>query len=520
MEVFELVVLVSAFFMGVLAKQLGLPALTGYLICGLLISLLDLPEHQGLKLLGHVGVLLLLFTVGLHIRLRNILRIEVFGAGGMHILLSMIVFIPFIWYFQKQTSVILFLVVLLAFSSTVLAAKIMEARNELNSYHGRMVIGVLILQDLGAVGLLAVSGAGHLSLWTLTVLLLPLCKPILRKLLGMCGNDDLLLFYGLLLSLGASQLFEWVGLSAELGVLLIGALLAGHEKADEMSKKLWGLKETFLIFFFLHIGLGGFPNFEDYPLVVLLILLLPIKFILFFALFIFFKLRSRTAFMGAITLTSYSEFTIIAGGIAANAGIISSELVVVLALVCVISFIIAAPLNRFANLIYLRYENYFRHFERNVHHPDRRCPSIGRAKYLVLGMGKIGTGAYDHLVGNQYKVVGIDDDPAIVEHHLNLNRRVIYGDSEDPELWEGLKLAGVSSIILALPSVSSKFGAIEILRHRGYKGTIHVMTQYEDTAEMMREAGATTITHQATEIGVRLAEQCMTASQAAIEVSG
>src|SRR5699024_9842664 len=146
----------------------------------------------------------------------------------------------------------------LAFSSTVFAAKALEEKSEIGAFHGRLAIGILIVQDLVAVGMLVIAEGGALSLWTLPFLLcIPLLRSPLKHILTWSGHSELLLLYGLLIALGGSHAFGSMGLSTELGALIAGMLLADHTRAKELSKTLWGLKEAFLVGFFLQIGLNG-----------------------------------------------------------------------------------------------------------------------------------------------------------------------------------------------------------------------------------------------------------------------
>ena len=133
----------------------------------------------------------------------------------------------------------------LSFSSTVLTAKSLDARGELDSYHGRLAIGILVLQDVVAVLLLAVAGNGSPSWWALALLALPLLRPLLLRLLYAVGHEELLLIYGLLLALGAGWLFELVGLDSKLGALVAGMLLAGDPRRMSSTINCGLLKKFF-----------------------------------------------------------------------------------------------------------------------------------------------------------------------------------------------------------------------------------------------------------------------------------
>ncbi|WP_339682080.1 cation:proton antiporter, partial [uncultured Stutzerimonas sp.] len=147
-----------AFILGLAARSVGLPPLIGYLGAGF--ALAAFGGHFGvgptdsviLEHLAHLGVLLLLFTVGLKLKLSNLVRREVIGGSLLHFGISSLVVLPAILVFLDTSwreSVLL--AVALSFSSTVLAAKVLEGKRELRAFHGRVAIGVLIIQDLIAL---------------------------------------------------------------------------------------------------------------------------------------------------------------------------------------------------------------------------------------------------------------------------------------------------------------------------------------------------------------------------------
>jgi predicted Kef-type K+ transport protein len=227
--------------LGLAVSYLKVPPLVGYLGGGLALLGMGATASELLHDIGHAGVLLLLFTIGLHLRLRSILRPEVLGAGTVQLIISAVLFTAVGLVFGLDITAAVIIAIALGFSSTVLAAKTLEACSELEAYHGRIAIGILILQDIVAIVLLAFSGLGAPSPWALLLLLVPLARPLLLRLLAASRHDELLLLYGLLLALGSGALLELLGLSGELGAVAAGALLAGHPKADELAEKLWGL---------------------------------------------------------------------------------------------------------------------------------------------------------------------------------------------------------------------------------------------------------------------------------------
>lgn len=307
----EAVWLAFAFITGILVRPAGLPPLVGYLAAGFALAALGtdlgMPDDSNSVLghIAHLGVLLLLFTVGLKLKLRNLIRPEVIGGGLLHFGLSVAVIAPGLYLFlalDGRTAVLL--AIALAFSSTVLAAKVLESKRELRAFHGRVAIGILIVQDLIALGVMSIASGQSPSAWALLIFSLPLLRPLLFRLLDVTGHEELLVLFGLLLAIAVGGYgFESVGLSSELGALVFGALLASHPRSKELSDSLWSIKEVFLVGFFLQIGLAGLPDQEQFLFAVGMSLFLPLKGVLFFLLLVLFRLRSRSAFLSALPLT-------------------------------------------------------------------------------------------------------------------------------------------------------------------------------------------------------------------------
>ncbi len=508
--------LALAFLLGLVGRHMGLPALVGYLAAGFALNALGRQSSELLDQIAHAGVLLLLFGVGLKLRLKSLARPDVWGGGGLHLLVSTAVLGPGLWAVSAlSVGQALFLAVTLGFSSTVLAAKALEEKAELRAFHGRLAIGILIIQDLAALALMALAGAAAPTPWALLVLGLPLLRPLVARVLDWSGHDELLVLYGLALALVVGGLgFERLGLSAELGALLLGALLAGHPRAVELAKSLWSLKEVFLVGFFLQIGLLGWPSPEIVGGAVLLALLLPLKAALFFFVLVAFRLRARTAFLTALALASYSEFALIAVKFMVGNGQLNADWLVLLALTVALSFAVAAPLNRFAHGLYERLETWLARFERPERHPDEQPVSLGRTQILILGMGHAGTAAYDFLKKRQQvpeahrvrMVSGIDSDLVKVERHIHQGRRVVYADAEDPGFWHRLHLDGLKAVILAMPDPEAKRIASEQLRRHGFEGLIGAISHHPEEESALKAAGADMTFLAFNEVGVGLAE--------------
>lgn len=505
----EIVWLGAAYSMGAGAKLLRLPVLVGFLAAGLLLAAFGVSATDTLKELGDLGVIFLLFTVGLHMRVKSILRPEVLGVGTLHMVLSVVLFTAVFLGLGMPTTAAIFIAIGLGFSSTVLTAKALEARGELDAYHGRVALGILIFQDLVAVVLLAFTGAESPNFWAIGLLVLPLLRPLLVRGLKLSGQDELLLVYGLLVALGVGWLFEFGGLSPKLGALVAGILLTGTDEADVLYEKLWAIKEVFLVAFFLQVGLTGIPQLSDLWTLGILLLLLPLKGILFFVLLVLFGVRARTAFMAGIALMAYSEFALIVAAASAKGGLIPESTVVLLGLLVAVSYALNAPISSAANKIWEKYEKVLVRFERgNIEHPDELPHALGKTDTLIIGMGRAGTAAYDYLTESGSRPLGLDSDPAQIETHIAAGRRVIFGDERDPELWTGLELENLGAVLLATPKHDGSVLATELLRELGFRGPINALIRDEEAAAALVAAGVTTVSMPMAQAGIELAKAC------------
>lgn len=504
-------IIAVALLLGIAAGRIGLPPLVGFLLTGFVFSSFGVTESEFLREVADAGVLMLLFSVGLKLRLKTLFRREVWGTATLHlgittvtVSLALVVAIGLAW------QVGLTLGIAAAFSSTVLAAKVLESLKELRAVHGRVAIGILIVQDLAAVATLAIISARIPSPYALVWLGLPLLRPLLSRFLDIVGHGELLVLFGAVVAIAVGGAgFEIVGLTPELGALLLGTLLAEHKRAQELSGALWALKEFFLVGFFLSIGLSGLPTFETLELTAWAMLLLPLKILLLFGLLLALGLRARTSFLTSLSLASYSEFGLIVISEAVDIGILGNDWLIVAAMSVALSFALAAVLNAYGHRIYDRYRGWLDHFELDRPHPDDEPITLGSAEILVMGMGRLGTGAYDYLHGQGQLVVGADSDPSKLERHRQEGRRVVYADAEDISFWQRLNIDRLKVVMLAAPEFNTKRVAGRELRQRGFEGLLTATHVFPEEETPILEAGFDATYNYFTEAGVGFARDIL-----------
>jgi predicted Kef-type K+ transport protein len=503
----EVIFLGCAYFIGLLATRLFFPPLVGYLLAGYGLNVFDIAPLPALSHLADIGIELLLFTVGLKIKPRSLIKREVLSVGGLHLIIVTGVSVALFLLQGGHITGGAILGASLAFSSTVLAVKVLEDNNELSTLHGRDVVSILIMQDIIAIGLLAVAVGKTPSLWAFSLLALPFIRPFAHCLLTLTHSEDLRLLLGVFFALAGSALATHVGISAEIGALLMGIALASHTKTEDIADKLWGLKEILLVAFFIQIGFKELPNLQQVKEAFFLLLMLPLQGVLFFMLFVFFGLRTRTAFISSLALMTYSEFALITTDAVVEAHLLPSEWQATISLAVAGSLAIAAPLNHFSHRLFSFLEPFLNHFERKGKHPDRLPDSIGVAEWIIFGMGRTGISAYLALHEKEQRVVGFDADPTILEKLLADGRRVVYGDAEDIELLNNLRLDHVKGILLTMPNFEARHSATMRLRKRGFTGHIGTIGYYSEEQDVLGSSGADFVIHPLTQAGSHLAKK-------------
>ncbi|NRD72423.1 cation:proton antiporter [Shewanella sp. VB17] len=503
----EPAILIITLACGMLVSRIGLPPLIGYLIAGFALFLFGIDDSSLplLEQLAELGVTLLLFAIGLKLDIKSLFKAEVWAGSSLHLMGSMLFFITLLKLLgmlglDQLTNLDLNQLALLAFalsfSSTIFAVKVLEDKGDMQSLYGRVAIGILIMQDIFAVAFLTISKGDIPSVWACGLLLLPLAKPLLYRVFDKVGHGELLVLFGLVMALVlGAWLFETVGLKPDLGALIIGILFAGHPKSSELAKSLFYFKELFLVAFFLTVGLNGLPSFSDVGLATILVLIIPIKILFFLYLLTRFKLRSRTALMSSFSLGNYSEFGLIVAAVATTKGWLPSQWMVILAVALSMSFLLAAPLNAASSRIYQTLKRRLVKLEKNPLHSEDRLIPIGNPRFLILGMGRIGCGAYDELkIKFDGEILGIEHKQELTDFHQSEGRNVVQGDACDSDFWEQLGHApDLELVLLAMPHHIGSLFAVKQLQKLNYKGKLSAIVQYSEDAESLRESGVNCI---------------------------
>jgi glutathione-regulated potassium-efflux system ancillary protein KefC len=522
LHIVDAVLLLTAFGLGFLARLVGLPPLVGYLLAGFGLHAAGVEGGDVVERIAHIGVVLMLFGIGLKLHIGTLARPAVWGtatafavlgtASTTALLLGLAALgVPLAVDLDVGSSVVIGFAA--SFCSTVFAVKALERANESASLAGRIAVGVLIVQDLFAVAFLAALG-GPPSVWALLVVPgVVALRPVLAWVLDRTGHGETLVVFGVAAAVAVGAgLFELVDLDAGLGALAVGLLLSGHRRAAELAGRLMDLKDLFLVGLFLSIGLTGVPTASAWGVAAVLVALLPLRTAVLLWLFTRFRLRARTALHGALTLSTYSEFGLIVLTATVAEDVLDERWLTGAAVGVSLSFVVASLATRYRHPLFSRFTPRLSALERQPPAVDDAVIDVGDARVLVFGMGRVGTGAYGEIVLRRGPVVlGIDHDDRKVTAHRGRGRNVILGNALDVEFWERVQLhPGIELVLAAMGRHHANVECVRRIRRYLPDVRIAAIATYADQITELQAAGVDVARNLYEEAGQALADDAVT----------
>ncbi len=508
-----------AFLCGLGVRLISLPPMLGYLLAGFLLNFMHMQPDEHLDTLSDLGITLMLFTIGLKLNIKDLIKPEVWASTLLHMPIWILITTSLFWWLgtlalphltDMSLKTAALLAFALSFSSTVCIVKLLENSGETLTRHGKLAISILVIQDILAVIFLVIANGKIPSIWAFALLSLFLLKPLFNKFLDYAGHGELLPLTGIFLALGAYQLFEFVDVKGDLGALIFGMILSHHKKATELTKALLSLKDLFLIGFFLTIGLTALPTWSMVWIILIISALLTIKFLLFFFVFVGLKLRGRTAFLASVELSNVSEFGLIVCALCVNQLWLDKEWLVILAIALFISFIITSIVYKSAHQIYARYKHFLCRFQTQSRLPDDIFEQPEHCRVLIVGMGRVGKGAYQALQEEMGKGIwGMDADRSRVAIQKKAGFKIFAGDGGDADLWEHFHFETIEFMLLTIPKVDDICNITTQVRNSGYQGHIIAICRYEDEFQTLLDAGADKVFNFFSGAGAGLAEESL-----------
>ncbi|GKS64155.1 hypothetical protein YTPLAS72_14590 [Nitrospira sp.] len=531
------IVFLAAVAGGILARIARQPLILGYVLGGIAIGPFTpgptVSEPHAFELFADIGVILLMFSIGLEFSVKDLMRVRwVALAGGFFgILLSIgsaVVLGSLIGWSTTQSIVI---GAVTSIASTMVLVRLLVDRGELRSMHGRVMIGIVLVEDVAVVAMTVLMPAlgefdtGRLLLisetliWALLILV-PLgylgakVIPSILTHVARTQDQELFLLITLTISLGTAAVTQMVGLSLALGAFLAGLIISASEYAHETLARLLSLRDAFVALFFVTIGILIDPHVivDNLSLLMTMISLIIVgKFVTRTTVVRLVGYPWATAILVGIGLTQIGEFSFVLVQAARSAGHIGSEVYNATLAASLITILINAALVRYV-------PNWIG--RRRVAHPQLDMapwPSGGESiqQHVVLcGFGRVGHSLGTALEAFHLPYVVIDRNPDTIRRLQVRGTPCLYGDASHRELLMKARAAEASLIIVALPEIES--AALAIGRMRDLNPNVPILARAHGSAEAERlgalgvteviqpdvETSSTLIRHALTRFGI------------------
>ncbi len=474
-----IIVLVAALAGGMLARLLRLPVIVGYLVGGIAIGPFGFALVQDMvtiESLANIGVILLLFTIGLEFSLKELKRMgRVAILGGI----AQIVLTAAVGLLLGKTIGIpltgaIFFGFLIALSSTMVVLKLLMERGDLDTSHGRIMLGILLVQDLSVVPVIVVMpalGGNVEGLWVylgiaflkaiaflgvMLVLGFWAIPWFLGKVAGQ-RSRELFLLTVVVLALAAAFGTYFVGLSAAFGAFTAGLLISQSSYARQAFADIMPLRDTFAALFLVSLGMlanlhfvGG--NLATVGLVVAIIIVS--KFIICAIIPTLFRYSRKTSLYTAAGLIQVGEFSFILAKMGVDEGLFSDYLYSLIVTSAIITILLTPISMGLVSLIYnrLSQKKFFARLLSAQGDPEWQMPKLEMTRHAVIcGYGSIGRRLATVLERRKYLYLVIELDPKIISELRSLGIPCIYGDASNPEILKHAHLEKARVLVSTIP---------------------------------------------------------------------
>ncbi len=516
---FEIAAVLSlATLLGVVGQKMRQPLLIMFLATGILAGPAGfriIGSYEQIELLAQMGIALLLFIVGLKLDLH---LIRTTGPVAVATGLGQIIFTSLIGFaiaLALGMSVMnaAYVAVALTFSSTIIIVKLLSDKREIDSLHGQIAIGFLIVQDIAAilalVGLttfgstVADEGAGlatavliaakGIGLLAAVALITKFVLPSLTRRLA--HSQELLILFAIAWAVFLGAAGEVLGFSKEVGAFLAGVSLASTSYRDAIGARLTSIRDFLLLFFFVDLGARldwSAVHAQVGASMVLSLFVLVGNPLIVLCIMGFMGYRRRTAFLAGLTVAQISEFSLIVATLGLRIGHITQETMGLITLVGVITIFASTYMILYSGPLYRMLAGPLKLFERRD--PFREAAidtlkEVPAVDVVLVGLGNYGSGLAEYLLRRHKTILGVDFDPAALEKWRARGMPVLYADVEDPEIHEHLPLSKAQWVVSTVRSRELNRTLVRHLRDRRYDGKIALTARNQDDVAGLQQMG-------------------------------
>ena len=517
-------------------RRFNLSPILGYLFVGVIAgpyALAWLPEGDAIHLLAEIGVVFLLFTIGLEFSISQLvaMRTAVLGLGGAQVLISITIGGVIAYFAGISWEASLIIGAILALSSTALVSKQLNEQLEIQSRHGRLSISVLLFQDIAVVPflviipILASDGSQDIGL----ALLIALAKGALAfaimygvgryalrpvfHAVSAAKSSELFTLTTLLIALTAAAITASLGLSLALGAFLAGMMLGETEYRHQIEAEIRPFRDILMGLFFISVGaLLSLSNVADNWLWILLIVagLIFIKGLLVAALIRIMGYENGVSFRTALVLAHGGEFGFALLTLSLQQNLLTSDESQPILAALIISMALAPLMIRYNGKLakWLFRKSYLKGRQLQTTRISHACSDLS-GHVILCGFGRIGQNLASFLKEENIPYVGLDTNPSVIKETWEAGESVYYGDATHRDMLSAAGINRAKAIVVTFDNAQTATRIIESVRQRNNDIPIIVRTRHDKHLESLMQAGASEVVPDALEASMMLASRLL-----------
>ncbi len=502
------IIVLAAAILALFTKFLRQPIILGYVIAGLLIGPLVwgfVNNVTLVKQLSELGIAFLLFIVGLELDLNKFKQLGsvVAVTGILQVVLVTIVAAYFAG-FWVNTIEALYIGLIVAFSSTMVVVKLIADKSELDTLHGKIILGILLVQDiLVVVALSLLQSFGSTSFLTIISLVKGIALILVSYLVGRyllsyvlkasASLPELLFVVSIAIAFLYSALAYYLGFSIVIGAFIAGVALASSPYSVEIVGRVISLKDFFLVIFFVALGMqitsfsfDGSFNF----LLSLLFLVVVVKPLIVFGLLKMFKQSNRTSFSSSISLAQISEFSLVLAGTGVALGHLGNNIFSLVIILGAITITLTSYLIKYDRNIYGAIHPFLLKIETSPKHFDiEKLDKVMKNHIVIIGAHRMASKIIETLKSKKKNFVVLDFNPDRVKELNRRGIRCVYGDYGNLHVLDSVNISEAKYVISTVPNLHDNIRLIKLAKKSNQNVILIVKTHSAFDALMLYREG-------------------------------
>ena len=506
------IVLACAIVVLSIGKKIHIPFIIGYFITGIIVGPfgLHLITEEQVALLAELGIILLMFTIGLEISLKNLLSMKkvVLIGGGLQVILTTALIWLALQIAGLPPNTSLFLGMMVSTSSTAIVLNIYQTKGQMTTKHGKIALGILIFQDLAVVPMMMLAPilagpadtdllgtvlnflVGMVMLGVILIAAIYLVPKFLQRV-ALTRSSELFIISIVTICLGIAWLMSLNGVSLALGAFLAGVAISGSDYSHEVIGQILPIRDLLTSFFFVSIGMLLNLSFLGHHLPFLLILaaaLIAAKLVVSFVSVKAIGIATSVAFLSAFGLSQIGEFSFVLGATGYSSGILSYNIYQIFLAVSIMTMIMTPTMISIAPKFVDRF--FPTPIPEGVGYsgPDGAVADELPIGHVII----VGYGLTGHYVAKALKKVNIpyiilELNPETVANEKKLGENIIYGDASREGVLDFAGIQKAQTIVVSIPQMDTTKAIITTARRMNPKIGIITRSRYiSETAELYR----------------------------------